>query len=691
NGQANPFSTAGLANGPHTITAAVDLASGGTTVVSGTFTVTGAGGTPSLVLSAGVVVLSGTSPSAQMNLNTTSGIASFTITDDAPWLNVAPTSGSTPAALVLTAFVEGLSPGSYIATVTATAPGFEPDTLSVTLTVAGPTTCSPLPCSEILVELPYTLEWNQDHGKIPNEAGIGTGFTYVDQPSNATGFIPSRLTVDLSAGTLLILTTRGLAFSTADSQDNALGVGIDAPSQVSVISTSLVRPPTGTGNFEQAGLWFGNDEDNYVKLVVVSTPQGTVVQALMEVNGALGGTAFQTGALNLAAATVTLVLRVDPTDRTVRASYQVDGGPSTELGMYTAPAGFFSFDAAGTDPEIGTRTFTGIFASHRNGPLPLTYAFGHFSVVADVSRPPPGSIAFTRKSFPVPAPTSMAWGPDNRLYVTELLGKIHAITLDPDKNVLADDVITTLGNRMTLGLTVDPESTPSNVILWASHSSPSVFSGTANSSTISRLSGPAFTTRQDVITGLPRAIANHAVNSLHFGPDGQLYIAQGGNTGAGAPNTATTEFGTRPEQPLSAALLVADVKASGFQGVCASPVDDATGTASKEIPPTCDVVVFASGLRNMYDFAFHSNGEIYGPENGLGVEGTFPTAPVPDCQGIVPYAPEFDPGSQADQLLRLQPGRYYGHPNPARDECVFADGSHQGVAPLANYTPGIFN
>jgi hypothetical protein len=240
-------------------------------------------------------------------------------------------------------------------------------------------------------------------------------------------------------------------------------------------------------------------------------------------------------------------------------------------------------------------------------------------------------------------------------------------------------VITTLGVRMTLGITVDPESTPANVILWASHSSPSVSSGAANSGAVTRLSGPGLASRQDVITGLPRAIANHAVNSLHFGPDGKLYIAHGGNTGAGAPNTATTEFGTRPEQPLSAALLVADVKAPGFQGSCASPVDDATGTASTLVPPTCDVAVFASGIRNMYDFAFHSNGAIYGPDNGLGVQGTVPTAPVPDCQGTVPYSSALDPGPQPDMLLRLELGGYYGHPNPARDERVFGDGSFQGV------------
>ena len=41
--------------------------------------------------------------------------------------------------------------------------------------------------------------------------------------------------------------------------------------------------------------------------------------------------------------------------------------------------------------------------------------------------------------------------------------------------------------------------------------------------------------------------------------------------------------------------------------------------------------------------------------------------------------------------MRLQEGRYYGHPNPHRDECVFRDGSFQGVAPLPNYEPPIAN
>ena len=91
----------------------------------------------------------------------------------------------------------------------------------------------------------------------------------------------------------------------------------------------------------------------------------------------------------------------------------------------------------------------------------------------------PGGIAFEKALSFVPNPTSIAFGPDGRLYVSELFGTIHALTLDEDKKAIADQVITTLGERLTLGLTVDPASTPGNVILWASHSSPSLFEGSA--------------------------------------------------------------------------------------------------------------------------------------------------------------------------------------------------------------------
>ena len=95
-------------------------------------------------------------------------------------------------------------------------------------------------------------------------------------------------------------------------------------------------------------------------------------------------------------------------------------------------------------------------------------------------------------------------------------------------------------------------------------------------------------------------------------------------------------------------------------------------------------------MRNMYDFTFHSNGQIYGPDNGLGVDGTYPPSPTPTCTGLSDPALN-DPGNQPDLLHVIEQDKYYGHPNPYRNECVFKDGSWQGVAPLPNYIAPILD
>lgn len=561
-----------------------------------------------------------------------------------------------------------------------------------TFTVSNPLPgCSPVPCEQVRVDLPHELEFSRDRAGILDANGIGTGFTWLDWPSNGTGYIPANLAIDGGTGTLNITTTNGLQYKAANSLDNALAVGIRGPNQISYWTTTLVNLPAGTGNNEQAGLWFGNNENNYVKLVVISSSGGTRIQHLMEVGGAEPVKPQNSGGFNPTGASVTLNLKADPELQKVTASYNLNGGPAKTLGSFTVPPEFFSFDAAGIDPRIGTRTFGGIFASHRTGPAPLVYTFDRFEVgdaAPEPPPPPPTNISFNRASFDVPFPTSMVAGPDGRLYVTELFGKIHALTLGPNKEVVNDQIITTLGSRLALGITVDPASTPSNVILYVSHSSPSLDNGVPNSSTVTRLSGPGFTTREDVITGLPRAKANHAINAVEFGPDGRLYIAQGGNTGAGAPNNGNTEFGTMEEQPLSAAMLVANIKAAGFDGSC-NNLTDIFG------PPPCDVTTYATGLRNAYDFAWHSNGNLYAPDNGLGVTGTFPPSPTAPCLGMGNTSSwqtgGHNPGAQTDLLFRVQQGKYHGHPNPRRNECVFQGGSYQGVAPLPNYAPPIFD
>ncbi len=689
---AAPFDTTGIADGAHRITALIDLTGGSRQTVDAPFSV--ANQAPALRWTPEGLslqsALDGAPSQRSLTLVASDGSrADFALSSSASWASVSPSAGGTPAGISLTVDPGGLAAGTHSATLTASAAGYASASLPITLTVGGAAgSCAGPPCPPVLVDLPYQLDFEADAGGVPDAAGVGTGLRQLDPPSFGAGYIPANLAVDTGAGLLRITTTPGIAYLDVNSQDNALGVGIPAPDQVTLLSTTLVDPPAGSGRYEQAGLWFGNDEDNFDKLVVISTPDGTRIQHLQEVGGRAAAQ-NDSPVLNLQGAQVTLTLRIDPYTQTIASEYRINNGAATSIGSFAAPPEFFSFDAAGIDPSIGTRSFGGIFATHRNAAGALTYAFDSLHVTAEPTGPDTGGgIDFTRRSYALPMPTSMVWGPDGRLYVTELMGRIHALTYDAQQRVVDDQVISALtdalGQRLTLGIEVDPASTPSNVILWVSSSSPSVNDGVPDSGMVTRLSGPNFTTVQNVITGLPRAKANHATNAIHFGPDGRLYIAQAGNTGAGAPNSSNSEFGDRAEQPLSAALLVADVYAAGFDGSCAN-------TSDPFGPPPCDVTPYATGLRNAYDFVWHSNGQLYAPDNGLGVTGTFPPASTPPCTGFGDtrlWSNGGDnPGPQPDLLHRVEPGMYYGHPNPSRQECVFKDGHYQYAAPLPNYVP----
>jgi hypothetical protein len=138
NGSANPYDTTRIPDGTHSITAEITLSAGGTEIVTSQFNVTNAG--PALVLDRAAVsfaLLPGnTSASETVSLSSTNGSAAgFSASDNAPWLQVTPANGSTPAELELAASASGLAIGTYTATVTATAAGYGPASLTVSLSV----------------------------------------------------------------------------------------------------------------------------------------------------------------------------------------------------------------------------------------------------------------------------------------------------------------------------------------------------------------------------------------------------------------------------------------------------------------------------------------------------------------------------------------------------------------------------
>lgn len=627
---------------------------------------------------------------ASFNLATNDDVhVIFTAASDQPWLTLASSSGTTPQAIGYSIDTQALTTGNHLAHITLSAAGYPNLQLGVSLTISNTDSCAPVICQQIRVNVPYLLEFDRDMGHVLDAAGLGTGFTYLMQSSNANLYTPTNIHLDTAAGVLRLQTTSGIPYLANNNHTNVLGIGFAGPNQIARITTQLNHPAKGTAKSEQAGLWFGVNEDNYVKLVYSSASPQPAIEFLSEKAGAVAKS-FSKTVGDISSGKVQLELVANPGTGIVTASYSINSGTPVLLGSVSVDPDLFSFDAAGIDPLIGTRSFTGIMATHRNAPNPLTFEFEYFRIEAVPQDSSASPVSFTRSSYPLSYPTNMVWAPDGKLYVTELLGTIHALTYDTNLTVVSDTKITslvdTLGQRLTLGITVhrDDPLDPNNYSLWISSSSPSMDHGLVNSSEITRLSGPGFTTVEHIITGLPRAISNHATNSIHFGPDNRLYIAAGGNTGAGAPVSVQTEFGDREEQPLAAALLVADVFAPNFDGSCANNLNIYG-------PAPCDVVPYVTGLRNSYDFTFHSNGEIYATDNGLGVTGAYPHSPIPDCSGLSNPAPVSqggnNPGTQDDLLVRVIQGKSYGHPNPSRNECVFKDGHYQGVSAPSNYEP----
>jgi hypothetical protein len=267
--------------------------------------------------------------------------------------------------------------------------------------------CSPLPCSQVAVPMPHHLDFKSDHGGVTDRIGVGTGFTYVDPRAGGGGYEPSRLAT--GDGLLRITTGPGIAYLDANSLENSLAVGVPERARVFSVRTAIETPPRGGGPWEQGGIWIGIDQDNYLKLVVLSHPRRIGVEFLGEADGQ--SAFFQPGATfarrfvevrHLENEKVGLVMRADVNAGTVAAFYSVDGGDLIHLATFVPPPGLLSGGAA-VDPGLTGGRLAGLFASHRFGPAPLEYRFDLFDVACHnpgcpKSTPDPGPGAGPRRA-----------------------------------------------------------------------------------------------------------------------------------------------------------------------------------------------------------------------------------------------------------------------------------------------------
>jgi hypothetical protein len=113
--------------------------------------------------------------------------------------------------------------------------------------------------------------------------------------------------------------------------------------------------------------------------------------------------------------------------------------------------------------------------------------------------------------------------------------------------------------------------------------------------------------------------------------------------------------GIREEGPLSGATLVAYVNRPGFDGqVTYDNLDP--GLANQT--GGSDVEVFAPGMRNPFDIVQHTNGHLYGTDNGA--NSYYADGMRIDCETVGPDV------NIPDEIDLIERGGYYGHPNSNR-------------------------
>ena len=376
------------------------------------------------------------------------------------------------------------------------------------------------------------------------------------------------------------------------------------------------------------------------------------------------------GATNVSTTTSVVLQLSEPVDpATVNASSARIRRPDGTV----VPANY-NTDAAGslismtpTSPLAKTTTYEVRTNSNLKSERGATFASLRSSFTTGTGGTASSGFTFSRTSVGgLTAPTVVTRGPDKKLYVGTALGEVRRYNLDANGLPTGTpQVLKPVGDRTIIGLIFDPSSTADNLILWVSSNTLGYRNMPNYTGKVSVLTGPNLSAR-DVITGLPRSVKDHFTNGIRFGrgTDKHLYIAQGANTGYGAPTAA---WGNRPEDPLSAAILVADVN------VFTATIDVSPAAGYNPNASGAKVKVYASGVRNAYDLVWHPNGKLYAPVNES-ADGNAPAGPNNPAISDLPAGKDF--------LAQIQQGGYYGHPNPSIGRYVLNGGNPtSGVDP----------
>ena len=190
------------------------------------------------------------------------GMLSWSAASSASWLSLSPTSGSGPTTAFATATVGGLAAGTYLGTITVSAPGAQgtPQTVSVTLVVTAPDNQAPTPPGNLTASASggtVALSWTASTDNVGVTRydvyrSTTDGFTAsgANKIGQSTG--PSYADTGLAAGTYYYLVAAEDAAGNISGSSNQASATVSPPSQpVYLVGDQTIE---AKGDFNAAGL-----------------------------------------------------------------------------------------------------------------------------------------------------------------------------------------------------------------------------------------------------------------------------------------------------------------------------------------------------------------------------------------------------------------------------------------------------
>lgn len=238
--------------------------------------------------------------------------------------------------------------------------------------------------------------FNQDYsGTLKDKNGQTTGFTSVQLNENdgytaTSSYRSSLLDIDPN-GSVLRVTTSATA-GTNGSDDNTLVNGLqtsfDSRASRAMITTTLLGSLSYlNAGVEQAGVMFGPNDDNYIKLVARALPTGGMgLEFYKEVKG-VGDRMGELipianpGSLQ----SLELMLLTDPEAGTVRAAYRIGDSPVVQL------SSFVKLKGTEYGRFLAAQSQAGIIASSKGG-TSFTATFDRFGIFSNETTPPPNAV-----------------------------------------------------------------------------------------------------------------------------------------------------------------------------------------------------------------------------------------------------------------------------------------------------------